>query len=105
MQPCVSNYKNPEAGEADESIAIDGFKLHDGHVFATVIIDLEAGHILWIAHGKKKKAVLDFIEHAGKDWFDTVEAVACDMNSDYQEVFEEEFDHISQGSLRTISKG
>ena len=77
-----------------KAIAIDEFKLHDGHVFATVIIDLETGHILWIAHGKKKKAVLDFIEHAGKEWFDTVEAVACDMNSDYQEVFEEEFDHI-----------
>ena len=76
------------------AIAIDEFKLHDGHVYATVIIDLWTGHILWIAHGKKKQAILDFIEHVGREWFDTVEAVACDMNSDYQEVFEDEFDHI-----------
>ena len=76
------------------AIAIDEFKLHDGHVYATVIIDLETGHILWIAHGKRKQAILDFIEHAGREWVDTVEAVACDMNSDYQDVFEEEFDHI-----------
>ena len=76
------------------AIAVDEIKIHEGPVFITVIIDLETGHILWIAHGKKKKAILDFIEHVGKDWFDTVEAVACDMNSDYQEVFEDEFDHI-----------
>lgn len=77
-----------------KAVAVDEIKIHEGPVFITVIIDLETGHILWIAHGKKKKAILDFIEHVGKDWFDTVEAVACDMNSDYQEVFEEEFDHI-----------
>lgn len=76
------------------AIAVDEIKIHEGPVFATIIIDLETGHILWIAHGKKKKAILDFIEHAGRDWFDTVEAVTCDMNSDYQEVFEDEFDHI-----------
>lgn len=76
------------------AIGIDEFKLHDGHVYATIIIDLETGHVLWLAHGKKKQAVLDFIDHVGKDWFDTVEAVACDMNSNYQDVFEEEFDHI-----------
>ena len=84
--------KKPE--KRTRVIAIDEFKQHDGHVFATVIIDLETGHILWIAHGKKKKAILDFIEYVGRQWFDTVEAVACDMNSDYQEVFEKEFDHI-----------
>lgn len=77
-----------------KAIAVDEFKLHEGHVYATIVIDLETGHILWLAHGKKKQALLDFIDHAGRAWFDTVEAVACDMNSDYQEVFESEFDHI-----------
>lgn len=77
-----------------KAIAVDEFKLHDGHVYATIVIDIETGHILWLAHGKKKQALLDFIEHAGRDWFDTVQAVACDMNSDYQEVFESEFRHI-----------
>lgn len=81
-------------GRRTRAIGIDEFKLHDGHVFATIIIDLETGHVLWLAHGRKKQAVLDFIDHVGKDWFDTVEAVACDMNSNYHDVFEEEFDHI-----------
>ena len=38
----------------------------------------------WIGHGKKKQVVYDFIDHVGLEWMDSVEAVACDMNSDFQ---------------------
>ena len=67
----------------------DEFLLHKGHEYATIIIDLEMGHVLWLAYGKKKKALYDFIDFVGEEWMDGVEAVACDMNSDYQEVFED----------------
>ena len=70
-------------------LGIDEFKLHNGRRYATHIIDLETGHILWIQNGKKKQVVYDFIEHVGMEWMDGVEAVACDMNSDFQEAFEE----------------
>ena len=75
-------------------LGIDEFKLHDGHKYATVIIDMETGHILWLAHGKKKAVVYGFIDHVGLEWMDGVEAVACDMNSDFQEAFEERCPHI-----------
>ncbi|MBW8384059.1 MAG: ISL3 family transposase [Youngiibacter sp.] len=75
-------------------LSIDEFKLHDGHRYATHIIDVATGHILWIAHGKRKQVVYDFIEHVGLDWMDGVEAVASDMNSDFQEAFEEKCPHI-----------
>ena len=55
---------------------------------------METGHILWIAGGKKKQVVYEFIEHVGLEWMDHVEAVACDMNSDFQEDFEEKCPHI-----------
>lgn len=75
-------------------LGIDEFKLYDGHKYATHIIDLETGHILWIAHGKKKQVVYDFINHVGLEWMDHVDAIACDMNSDFQEAFEEKCPHI-----------
>lgn len=75
-------------------LGIDEFKIHNGLRFATHIIDMETGHILWISYGKKKRVVYDFIEHVGLDWMDHVEAVACDMNSFYQEAFEEKCPHI-----------
>jgi transposase len=75
-------------------LGIDEFKLHNGRKYATHIIDMETGHILWIANGKKKQVVYDFIDHVGLEWMDSVEAVACDMNSDFQEAFEERCPHI-----------
>jgi len=75
-------------------LGIDEFKLHNGRKYATHIIDMETGHILWIANGKKKKVVYDFIKHVGLEWMDHVEAVDCDMNSDFQEAFEELCPHI-----------
>ncbi len=75
-------------------LGIDEFSLHKGHRYATAIVDLETGHILWIAYGKKKQVVYDFVDHVGLDWMDGVEAVACDMNSDFQEAFEERCPHI-----------
>ena len=69
-------------------------KLHDGHKYATHIIDLETGHVLWIQPGKKKQVVYDFIEFVGTDWMKGVKAVSCDMNSDFQEAFEEKCPHL-----------
>ena len=80
--------------KAARFLGIDEFKLHNGHRYATHIIDMETGHILWIAGGKKKQVVYDFINHVGLKWMDHVEAVACDMNSDFQEAFEEMCPHI-----------
>ena len=75
-------------------LGIDEFKLHDGHKYAVVIIDMETGYVLWLAHGKKKQTVYDFIDHVGPEWMDGVEAIACDMNSDFQEAFEDRCPHI-----------
>lgn len=75
-------------------LGIDEFKLHNGRRYATHIIDMETGHILWIANGKKKQVVYNFIDHVGLEWMDGVEAIACDMNSDFQEAFEERCPHI-----------
>jgi transposase len=75
-------------------LGIDEFKLHDGYRYASHIIDMETGHILWIGKGKTKQVVYDFIDHVGLDWMEGVEAVACDMNSDFQQAFEDSCEWI-----------
>ena len=78
-----------------EFLGIDEFLLHENHKYATHIIDLMTGHVLWIAQGKKKQVVYDFIEHVGLDWMKHVTAVAMDMNSDFQEAFQDTCPHIN----------
>ena len=75
-------------------LGIDEFKLHDGPVYATIIIDLDTGYVLWLAHSKKKQVVYDFMAYVGEEWMKGVEAVACDMNGDFTEPFRELYPHI-----------
>lgn len=60
-------------------LGIDEFKLHNGYKYATHIIDMGAGNVLWIARGKSKQVVYDFIDYVGEEWMDHVEAIGCDI--------------------------
>ena len=51
-------------------LGVDEFKLHNGYKYASLIIDMESGHILWLSHGKRKRTVYDFIDHVGEAWMD-----------------------------------
>lgn len=88
----IRRLKKPE--RPSRYLGIDEFKLHNGYKYATVIIDLEDGRVLWLSRGKKKQCVHDFIDYVGEKWMKNVKAVACDMNSDFSEVFKERCKHI-----------
>jgi len=75
-------------------LMIDEFLLHRGYQYATIIINGETGEALWLQQGKKKQVVYEFMEHVGKAFMEQVEAVACDMNSDFSEAFAEKYPHI-----------
>ena len=47
-----------------------------------------------MAKGKKKEVVFKFMEYVGEEWMNHVEAVACDMNSDFEEAFTEKYPQI-----------
>ena len=75
-------------------IGIDEFKLHDNRRYATVIIDLDTGHVLYLAHTKQKKVVYEFMDFVGDEWMKGVKAVASDMNADYGNAFQERYPEI-----------
>ena len=80
--------------EFTDVIGIDEFLLHNGRIYATIVVDLRSGHILWVRRGKSKKVVYDFIEHVGLEWMSHVKAISCDMNSDFCEAFKEKCPHL-----------
>ncbi len=81
-------------GREAKYIGIDEFLLHEGRKYATVIIDLETGHVLYLAHTKKKQVVCDFMDFVGDEWMSNVQAVASDMNADYGNAFQERYPGI-----------
>lgn len=51
-----------------EYLGVDEFFLHKGHKCATLIMDLKSGNVLYLAYGKKKQTVYDFIDWVSIDW-------------------------------------
>ena len=88
-------FKDKRPTTYSKYIAIDEFLLHKGHHYATVVIDLETGDILWCEEGKKKQQVYNFIAFMGPDWMSHVLAVCMDMNAQYDSAFREKCPKIA----------
>ena len=75
-------------------IGIDEFKLHDGHKYATVVINLVSGEVIFLEEGKKKEQAINFFKAMGKEWMRRVKAVSMDMNAQYDSAFKEYYPEI-----------
>lgn len=75
-------------------IEIDEFRLHRGRCCATQIMDMETGHVLFLAEGKRKDVVYQFIAYVGLHWMADVKAVCSDMNAEFANAFLEKRPHL-----------
>jgi len=75
-------------------IGVDEFLLHKGHRYATIVIDLTTGEILFCQKGKKKDQFKNFFKFVGNNWMNHVKAVAMDMNAQYDSALKEMYPDI-----------
>lgn len=74
-------------------LAVDEFAIHKGHSYATTVMDLETGDVLWVGSGRTLKDFAKFFEEISPDTLSAVIAVAMDMNASYHKLVEERMPH------------
>ena len=76
-------------GYKPQYLAVDEFAIHKGHSYATCVIDLVEGDIIWVGHGRAMKDFKKFFEETDMEYLSEVKAVAMDMNASYNRLVEE----------------
>lgn len=64
-------------------LVMDEFALFKGHRYASVVLDADTRRVLWIGEGRSRAAVRPFFEELGPEGCARIEAVAMDMNTEF----------------------
>lgn len=78
-----------DTGYKPRYLAVDEFAIHKGHKYATSVMDLENGEIIWVGLGRSMEDFKVFFEETDMDYLSEVEAIAMDMNASYNKVVSE----------------
>ena len=71
------------SGYRPRFLAVDEFAIRKGHTYATCVMDLETGEVLWVGEGRGKEDFEKFFAETEPDFLTDVMAVAMDMNASY----------------------
>ena len=74
-------------------LAIDEFAIHRGHTYATCVMDLDEGDILWAGMGRSMKCFEKFFRDTDPEILSKVKAVAMDMNASYHNLVQQYLPH------------
>ena len=76
-----NNFSNPDISKV-RYIGIDEFAVSKGHVYKTIVVDLETGHIIYVGEGKGSDSLDKFWKKIEKKDV-TIEYVSSDLSQAY----------------------
>ena len=95
MNEAVADRRRKLLGEGykPKHLAVDEFAIHKGHRYATCVMDLGTGDVIWVGKGRTKADFAIFFQEIDVDYLSEVEAVAMDMNASYNALISENLPH------------
>ena len=64
-------------------IGMDEFAIQKGHRYATIVVDLERGKLLWVGRDRSRETVRRFFSSISSEDCKRIEAIAMDMSGAY----------------------
>ena len=88
MNPITAFFVNAyaKAPGTKKCLAVDEFAIHQGHSYATCVMNLEHGDILWFGNSRAMKDFEKFFKDVSSDSLSAVIAVAMEMNASYNKL-------------------
>lgn len=76
----LQNHYSPPSLKGVENIGIDEFAVRKGHVYKTIVVDLDTGRIIYVGNGKGMDALDDFWKKVRKKGI-VIKNVATDLSA------------------------
>ena len=91
MNAKLNEHKNKDKieGYKPKYLAVDEFAIHKGHSYATCVMDLLRGDVIWVGKGRSMADFKKFFEEIDMEYLSEVEAFAMDMNASYNRLVSE----------------
>jgi transposase len=75
----LKRHYNPPSIKTVRNIGIDEFAVRKGHVYKTIVVDLDTGHIIHVGNGKGKESLTKFWKRVRKNKVQ-LENIAIDLS-------------------------
>ena len=89
---CMMDRYNLDRSYRPKYLAVDEFSIHKGHTYATCVMDLETGEVIWVGTGRTKKdfrKFFEYIKRTNPEMLSEVKGFAMDMNASYNSLVAE----------------
>ena len=83
------------SGYKPKRLAVDEFAIHKGHTYATCVMDIDEGDVIWVGKGRSIADLSKFFEETDHEYLSEVQAVAMDMNASYNKLMEKHLAHAA----------
>lgn len=64
-------------------LGMDEFAIQKGHRYATVVVDLETGRLLWVGRDRTRETIREFFKSLSAKELKQIKAIAMDMSAAY----------------------